>query len=116
MFASYGARLSQIGGSLLDRYKIVDVARKVVGVGSVGTRAFVVLLEGRDAKDPLFLQVKEATRSVLEANLPQERYVDSGQRVVEGQQLIQSASDIFLGWSEGHRGRTGTTTGVSCGT
>ena len=73
----------------------------MVGVGSVGTRAFVVLLQGRDERDPLFLQVKEATRSVLEAHLPQSEFASSGERVVEGQQLIQAASDIFLGWSAG---------------
>ena len=100
-FARYRLTLSDSRRRLLDRYTIVDVARKVVGVGSVGTRAFVALLEGRDEKDPLFLQVKEATRSVLEAHLPASAYVDSGQRVVEGQHLLQSASDIFLGWSAG---------------
>ncbi|WP_028785478.1 DUF2252 domain-containing protein [Terracoccus sp. 273MFTsu3.1] len=100
-FARYKVTLSDSRRRLLDRYTIVDVARKVVGVGSVGTRAFVALLEGRDEKDPLFLQVKEATRSVLEAHLPRSAYADSGQRVVEGQHLLQSASDIFLGWSAG---------------
>ena len=100
-FARYRGTLSDSRRRLLDRYTIVDVARKVVGVGSVGTRAFVALLEGRDERDPLFLQVKEATRSVLEAHLPTSAYADSGQRVVEGQHLLQSASDIFLGWSAG---------------
>jgi len=100
-FARYSVTLSDSQRRLLDRYTIVDVARKVVGVGSVGTRAFVALLEGRDERDPLFLQVKEATRSVLEAHLPRSAYADSGQRVVEGQHLLQSASDIFLGWSAG---------------
>ena len=77
------------------------MARKVVGVGSVGTRAFMVLLQGRDTGDPLFLQVKEATRSVLEEHLPDSRFNTPGQRVVEGQRLMQSASDIFLGWTTG---------------
>ena len=77
------------------------MARKVVGVGSVGTRAFMVLLQGRDADDPLFLQVKEATRSVLEDHLPNTRFRTPGQRVVEGQRLMQAASDIFLGWTKG---------------
>jgi uncharacterized protein (DUF2252 family) len=100
-FEAYRQTVSDTRRLLLDRYRIVDVARKVVGVGSVGTRAFVALLEGRDEHDPLFLQVKEATRSVLEAHLPKSRYDNCGERVVQGQQLMQSASDIFLGWSEG---------------
>ena len=77
------------------------MARKVVGVGSVGTRAFIVLLQGRDAQDPLFLQVKEATASVLEANLRKSRYRQHGERVVQGQQMMQAASDIHLGWTKG---------------
>ena len=101
VFGRYRGTLSDTRRLLLDDYVIVDVARKVVGVGSVGTRAFVVLLEGRDERDPLFLQVKEATRSVLEAHLPRSRYDNCGERVVQGQQLMQSASDIFLGWSAG---------------
>ncbi len=83
---------------LLDTYQLVDVARKVVGVGSVGTRAWMVLLMGRDNGDPLFLQVKEAQASVLEEFTTKSRYENSGQRVVAGQRLMQSASDIFLGW------------------
>jgi uncharacterized protein (DUF2252 family) len=75
--------------------------RKVVGVGSVGTRAFIVLLQGRDDQDPLFLQVKEATRSVLEDHLPKSRYRNPGERVVRGQRMMQAASDIFLGWTKG---------------
>jgi uncharacterized protein (DUF2252 family) len=73
----------------------------VVGVGSVGTRAFIVLLQGRDQDDPLFLQVKEATRSVLEDHLPKSRYRQHGERVVQGQRMMQAASDIFLGWTKG---------------
>jgi uncharacterized protein (DUF2252 family) len=77
------------------------VARKVVGVGSVGTRAFIVLLQGRDQQDPLFLQVKEATASVLEGPLGKSRYKQHGERVVTGQRMMQAASDIFLGWTKG---------------
>jgi uncharacterized protein (DUF2252 family) len=100
-FRVYKATLSNDRRQLLDRFTIVDVARKVVGVGSVGTRAFMVLLQGRDNADPLFLQVKEATASVLEDHLPKSRYNTPGQRVVEGQRLMQAASDIFLGWTRG---------------
>ena len=87
---------------LLRRFTLVDGAIKVVGVGSVGTRCSIILLEGRDAADPFFLQVKEATRSVLEDHLPASRYENHGQRVVEGQRLMQAASDSFLGWITGH--------------
>jgi uncharacterized protein (DUF2252 family) len=100
-FRAYKATLSNDRRLLLDRFTIVDVARKVVGVGSVGTRAWMVLLQGRDNADPLFLQVKEATASVLEDHLPKSRYNTPGQRVVEGQRLMQAASDIFLGWTRG---------------
>lgn len=85
---------------LLERFHVVDVAHKVVGVGSVGTRAFIALLEGRDDQDPLFLQVKEATASVLEDHLPPSEY-EPGERVVQGQRMMQAASDIFLGWTRG---------------
>ena len=100
-FRVYKATLSNDRRLLLDRFTIVDVARKVVGVGSVGTRAWMVLLQGRDNADPLFLQVKEATASVLEDHLPKSRYNTPGKRVVEGQRLMQAASDIFLGWTRG---------------
>ena len=80
-FRAYRATLQEDRRHLLERFQIVDVARKVVGVGSVGTRAFIVLLQGRDAQDPLFLQVKEATASVLEAYLPKSRYRQHGERV-----------------------------------
>jgi uncharacterized protein (DUF2252 family) len=83
----------------------VDAARKVVGVGSVGTRAFVVLLEGRDENDPLFLQVKEAGASVLDGHVPSGPHEHHGHRVVAGQRLMQAASDIFLGWFRGTEGR-----------
>jgi uncharacterized protein (DUF2252 family) len=100
-FRAYRATLPDDRRKLLERFQIVDAARKVVGVGSVGTRAFIVLLEGRDAQDPLFLQIKEATASVLEASLPRSRYRQHGERVVQGQRMMQAASDIFLGWTKG---------------
>ncbi|MBV9193847.1 MAG: DUF2252 domain-containing protein [Solirubrobacterales bacterium] len=85
-------------GILLDQYELADVARKVVGVGSVGTRAWIALLIGRDGQDPLFLQVKEAEASVLEKPLKASQFANHGERVVTGQRLMQAASDIFLGW------------------
>jgi uncharacterized protein (DUF2252 family) len=98
---AYRATLQDDRRHLLERFEIVDMARKVVGVGSVGTRAFIVLLQGRDTGDPLFLQVKEATASVLEDHLPKSRYKQPGERVVRGQRMMQAASDIFLGWTRG---------------
>jgi uncharacterized protein (DUF2252 family) len=83
---------------LVERFRYVDAARKVVGVGSVGTRAWVVLMLGRDNDDPLFLQAKEAQASVLEPFLGKSEFANHGQRVVEGQRLMQTASDILLGW------------------
>jgi uncharacterized protein (DUF2252 family) len=83
---------------LLERFNYADAARKVVGVGSVGTRAWVVLMLGRDDGDPLFLQAKEAQTSVLEPFLGKSKYANHGQRVVHGQRLMQSTSDIMLGW------------------
>jgi uncharacterized protein (DUF2252 family) len=83
---------------LLEQFEFADMARKVVGVGSVGTRCWIVLMLGRDASDPLFLQVKEAERSVLEEFAGASTYANHGQRVVAGQRLMQAASDIFLGW------------------
>ncbi len=100
-FRAYRATLQDDRRHLLERFQVVDVARKVVGVGSVGTRAFIVLLQGRDQQDPLFLQVKEATRSVLEDHLPKSRYHQPGERVVQGQRMMQAASDIYLGWTKG---------------
>ena len=100
-FRAYRATLRNDQRRLLERFELVDMARKVVGVGSVGTRAFIVLLQGRDQHDPLFLQVKEATASVLEDHLPKSRHRQHGQRVVDGQRMIQAASDIFLGWTRG---------------
>jgi len=102
---SYKRTLQEDRRHLLDRYRFVDAARKVVGVGSVGTRAYVVLLEGRDRDDPLFLQVKEAGVSVLEGHVRSSTYQHHGHRVVAGQRLMQAASDIFLGWFRGTEGR-----------
>ena len=98
---AYRATLQDDRRLLLERFQFVDMAHKVVGVGSVGARAFIVLLQGRDQNDPLFLQVKEATASVLEDHLPKSRYKQPGERVVQGQRLVQAASDIYLGWSKG---------------
>ena len=98
---AYRATLQDDRRHLLECFELADMARKVVGVGSVGTRAFIALLQGRDAQDPLFLQVKEATASVLEDHLPRSRYRHHGQRVVQGQRMMQAASDIFLGWTKG---------------
>ena len=100
-FRAYRATLQDDRRHLLERFEIVDAARKVVGVGSVGTRAFIVLLQGRDAHDPLFLQIKEATASVLEPYVGKSRYRQHGERVVQGQRMMQAASDIYLGWSKG---------------
>ncbi|MFJ5305813.1 DUF2252 domain-containing protein [Streptomyces sp. NPDC088350] len=105
IFSDYRSTLSEERRLLLDRYRFVDAARKVVGVGSVGTRCFIVLLAGRDQDDPLFLQIKEARKSVLEEYLPSGPYVHPGHRVVAGQRLLQAASDIFLGWMTGPQGR-----------
>jgi len=84
---------------LLSEYRYVDLARKVVGVGSVGTQAWALLLQGRDSDDLLLLQLKEAQASVLEAFTQSSPHAQHGERVVNGQRLLQSASDIFLGWS-----------------
>jgi uncharacterized protein (DUF2252 family) len=83
---------------LLEQYEFCDMAHKVVGVGSVGTRCWIVLMLGRDTGDPLFLQVKEAQESVLSRYVGASKYSNQGQRVVAGQRLMQAASDIFLGW------------------
>jgi uncharacterized protein (DUF2252 family) len=100
-FRAYRATLQDDRRHLLEKFQVVDMARKVVGVGSVGTRAFIVLLQGRDQDDPLFLQVKEASASVLEDHLPKSRYKQPGERVVQGQRMMQAASDIYLGWTKG---------------
>src|SRR6184192_3721961 len=85
------------------------MARKVVGVGSVGTRCWIILMLGRDGTDPLFLQVKEAEASVLSRFAGASRYANQGQRVVAGQRLMQAASDIFLGWQRNPAGLDGVT-------
>jgi uncharacterized protein (DUF2252 family) len=98
LYRKYRRTLQGDRRHLVEQFRWLDIARKVVGVGSVGTRCWIVLLVGRDADDPLFLQVKEAQASVLEPYLGRSKYSNSGQRVVEGQRLMQSFSDIFLGW------------------
>jgi uncharacterized protein (DUF2252 family) len=95
---SYRNTLADNRKVLFDKFEMVDIALKVVGVGSVGTRCMVILLEGRDEHDPLFLQIKEAESSVLEDHLPKSAYAEHGERVVRGQRLMQASSDIFLGW------------------
>src|SRR5262249_61338524 len=100
-FRAYRATLQDDRRKLLERFEFVDMARKVVGVGSVGTRAFIALLQGRDAQDPLFLQVKEATASVLEPSLGKSRYRQHGERVVQGQGLMPAARGLYLGWTKG---------------
>ena len=102
-FESYRANLAEDRRLLLDRYEFKDIAGKVVGVGSVGTRCSIMLMMG-GADDPLFLQVKEARTSVLEPYAGQSVYSNHGQRVVMGQRLMQSATDIFLGWTETENG------------
>jgi uncharacterized protein (DUF2252 family) len=87
---------------LLEQFEFADMARKVVGVGSVGTRCWIVLMLGLDGSDPLFLQVKEAERSVLSRFAGASSYANQGQRVVAGQRLMQASSDIFLGWQRTH--------------
>ena len=104
-FHAYRATLREDQRRPPERFQIVDMARKVVGVGSVGTLAVIVLLQGRDAHDPLFLQIKEATASVLEPYVRKSRYRKHGQRVVAGQRMIQAASDIYLGWSQDRDGK-----------
>jgi uncharacterized protein (DUF2252 family) len=104
MFHRYVLTLPEERRVILDRYQIVDIARKVVGVGSVGTRcAAMLLMAGKD--DPLFLQFKQANASVLEAYAGKSRYNNHGERVVTGQRMLQTASDVFLGWTrddDGH--------------
>ncbi|MDH6451617.1 MULTISPECIES: DUF2252 domain-containing protein [unclassified Streptomyces] len=103
----YGKTLQADRRYLLEQYRVADMARKVVGVGSVGTRCWIVLLLGRDDEDPLFLQAKEADESVLAPHVGASTYATQGERVVCGQRLMQATSDIFLGWErvEGIDGR-----------
>jgi hypothetical protein len=97
---SYSHTLQSDRRHLLQQFRFVSIARKVVGVGSVGTRAWVVLLVGSDGRDPLLLQAKEAQESVLAQFVGQSRYTNQGERVVAGQHLMQASSDIFLGWDQ----------------
>jgi uncharacterized protein (DUF2252 family) len=97
-FEQYAATLLHDRRMLLEQFHVVDIARKVVGVGSVGTHAWVVLLLGRDGHDPLVMQVKEAQASVLERFLEPSPFANDGERVVAGQRMMQAVGDIFLGW------------------
>lgn len=97
---SYTASLAPDRKHLFDQYGIIDVARKVVGVGSVGMRCWIIYLEGNQNKDPLFLQLKEAQPSVFSPFVPKSPFAQCGQRVVAGQRLLQGAPDIFIGWGE----------------
>ena len=99
VLSKYGRTLQSDRRHLLEEFTLVQVARKVVGVGSVGTRAWIVLMEAGDGTEPLFLQAKEAQPSVLEAACGRSEYSNQGERVVAGQHLMQAESDIFLGWT-----------------
>jgi uncharacterized protein (DUF2252 family) len=107
LIAQYRRTLETDRRYLLDQFEFCDMARKVVGVGSVGTRCWIVLMLGRDESDPLFLQVKEAETSVLSPFAGASNYPNQGQRVVAGQRLMQAASDIFLGWQHTEAGLDG---------
>ena len=113
LLASYRRTLGHQGHPL-EEFRYVHAARKVVGVGSVGTRCCILLLIGRDHDDPLFLQVKEAQASVLEPYAGHSAYPHHGQRVVMGQRLMQAAGDIFLGWRR-IKGLDGVTVTTTCG-
>jgi uncharacterized protein (DUF2252 family) len=107
LIGKYGQTLETDRRYLLEQYEFADMARKVVGVGSVGTRCWIVLMLGRDGSDPLFLQVKEAEESVLSRFVGASKYANQGQRVVAGQRLMQASSDIFLGWQRTTAGLDG---------
>ena len=107
LIARYQRTLETDRRYLLQQFEFCDMARKVVGVGSVGTRCWIVLMLGRDETDPLFLQVKEAEASVLSRFAGASKYANQGQRVVAGQRLMQAASDIFLGWQHVEAGADG---------
>ena len=109
LIASYRRTLATDRKYLLEQFRFCDMARKVVGVGSVGTRCWIILMLGRDETDPLFLQVKEAEASVLSRFLGASKYTNQGQRVVAGQRLMQASSDIFLGWQRIQAGLDGRT-------
>ena len=120
LIAKYRRTLETDRRYLLEQFEFTDIARKVVGVGSVGTRCWIMLMLGRDESDPLFLQVKEAERSVLSAFAGASKYTNQGQRVVAGQRLMQASSDIFLGWQRTEAGLDGrspaTSMSASCAT
>jgi uncharacterized protein (DUF2252 family) len=107
LIARYRRTLETDRRYLLEQFEFCDMARKVVGVGSVGTRCWIVLMLGRDESDPLFLQVKEAEASVLSRFVGASRFTNQGQRVVAGQRLMQASSDIFLGWQRTEAGLDG---------
>ena len=107
LLRSYRDTLEHDRRVLLEEFRLADFARKVVGVGSVGTRAWIALMLGRDGQDPLFLQMKEAEASVLEEFLPPSEFENHGERVVHGQRLMQASSDIFLGWVHVEEGEGG---------
>jgi uncharacterized protein (DUF2252 family) len=107
LLAKYRRTLETDRRYLLDQFEFADMARKVVGVGSVGTRCWIVLMLGRDDNDPLFLQVKEAEESVLSHFVGASKYANEGQRVTAGQRLMQASSDIFLGWQRIEAGLDG---------
>ena len=106
LFREYRATLQEDRQELLKRYQIIDMGHKVVGVGSVGLLAFVLLLRGRDEDDLMVLQVKQAQASVLEAFTRRSVFTKHGHRVVAGQRMMQAASDSFLGWIDGPAGRS----------
>ena len=107
LLAKYRRTLETDRRFLLETFEYADMARKVVGVGSVGTRCWIILMLGRDESDPLFLQVKEAEASVLSRFVGASKYTNMGQRVVAGQRLMQASSDIFLGWQRTEAGLDG---------
>jgi uncharacterized protein (DUF2252 family) len=107
LIAGYRRTLETDRRHLLEKFEFCDMARKVVGVGSVGTRCWIILMLGRDSGDPLFLQVKEAEKSVLSRFVGASRHANQGQRVVVGQRLMQASSDIFLGWQRTEAGLDG---------
>ena len=107
LLRSYRETLEHDRRVLLEEFRLADFARKVVGVGSVGTRAWIALMLGRDGQDPLFLQMKEAEASVLEEFLGPSEFENHGERVVHGQRLMQATSDIFLGWVHVEEGEGG---------
>ena len=117
MIRTYTRTLPRDRRKLLESYRYVHAARKVVGVGSVGTRAWILLMVGRDENDPLFLQFKEAQASVLEPFLGESQYSQHGRRVVEGPRMMQATADIMLGWEQSRRstGSGGTSTSGSSG-